>query len=187
MKARLFVIVVGIIVTSVTVVGASDGVTPRETGAQEDTGVVDSVAEAASAETGASAGPTTAMITSEKMIEKLSAGYWLALERVQAIPRCAGLFAELDADGVEMLTTTMYMATHPMDEQTICQSAAAFTWVGGVHTRVCRRFSTLSKERAAMTLIHEALHHAGMSEQPHDPDALTSHQINRLVRMNCDL
>jgi hypothetical protein len=38
-----------------------------------------------------------------------------------------------------------------------------------------------------MTLIHEALHSAGMSEQPHDPDALSSFQINRLVRKNCDL
>ena len=179
MKARLWAIGVGIVLGSVNVVGASDAVADvvpagTEMGAEA---VVSSVAE--------NVLPKTAMITSEKMIEKLSASFSVALERVRTIPQCAGLFSELDADGVEMLTTTLYMATHKMDEQSICQTAAAFTWVGGVHTRVCRRFSSLSEERAAMTLIHEALHHAGLTEQPTDPTAMTAREIDGMVGDAC--
>jgi hypothetical protein len=185
MKARRWLIVVGVMLGSVSVVGASDGVTPLEKGAQEDPGEIDIVAEALSAETAESAFPKTAMITSEKLIRKLSAGFAVALERVQAIPQCAGLFSDLDADGTEMLTTTLYTATHPLDEQSICQTAAAFTWVEGVHTRVCRRFSSLSAERAAITLLHEALHHAGLTEQPMDPDGMTAREIDGMVSDAC--
>ena len=185
MKARPFAIVVGVMLCAVTVVGASDGVAPRQVETQETQGVLESAASAASVDTAASAGPKMAMITSEKMIEKLTAGYLLALERVQMIPQCAALFSRLDADGVEMLTTTLYTATHRFDEQSICQTAAAFTWVGGVHTRVCRRFSSLSEERAAMTLIHEALHHAGLTEQPIDPDGITAREIDAMVGDAC--
>jgi hypothetical protein len=84
-----------------------------------------------------------------------------------------------------MLSTTIYMPTHPRDEQTLCQSAAAFTWVGGFHTRLCRRFTSLSDERAAMTLIHEALHHAGLTEKPKDPEAMTAREIDNLVDDAC--
>jgi hypothetical protein len=185
MKARRWAIVVGIVFVSVTVVGASDGATSLEKGAQADSGEIDIVTDVLSTESGESALPKTAMITSEKMIEKLSASFSVALERVRTIPQCAGLFSELDAEGVEMLTTTLYMATHKMDEQLICQTAAAFTWVGGVHTRVCRRFSSLSEERAAMTLIHEALHHAGLTEQPMDPKGMTAREIDGMVGDAC--
>jgi len=185
MKVRLWAIVVGIVFVSVTVFGASDGATSLENGAQADSGEIDIVTDVLSTESGESARPKTAMITSEKMIKKLTAGFSVALERVHAIPECAGLFSDLDADGVEMLTTTLYMATHKMDEQSICQTAAAFTWVGGVHTRVCRRFSSLSEERAAMTLVHEALHHAGLTEQPTDPTAMTAREIDGMVGDAC--
>jgi hypothetical protein len=104
---------------------------------------------------------------------------------VEEIPRCGGLFVELEADGVELLATTIYMPTHPFDEQSLCKSAAAFTWVGGAHTRLCRRFSSLSIERAAMTLIHEALHHAGLTEKPADPEAMTAREIDNMVGDAC--
>jgi hypothetical protein len=129
--------------------------------------------------------PKTAMFTSEKLMEKLRAAFNTALERVQEIPECGALFAELNADGVEMLTTALYTPTHPFDEQSLCQSAAAFTWVGGVHTRLCRRFASLSEERAAMTLIHEALHHAGLTEEPMDPNGMTAREIDGMVSDAC--
>jgi len=185
MKVKLWAIVVGIVLGSVSVVAASDGVAPLEMGAQASPGEIVPVAEVSSAKNGENALPKTAMITSEKLIKKLRAGFLVALERVQAIPQCAGLFSELDADGVEMMTTTLYTVTHPLDEQSICQTAAAFTWVGGVHTRVCRRFSSLSVERAAMTLLHEALHHAGLTEQPMDPQGMTAREIDGMVSDAC--
>ena len=129
--------------------------------------------------------PKRAMFTSEKAIEKLRAAYAVALERVIEIPACGELFAELETNGVEMLTTTFYTPAHPFDEQSLCRTAAAFTWVGGVHTRLCRRFSSLSEERAAMTLIHEALHHAGLTEKPTDPNGMSAREIDAMVEEAC--
>jgi hypothetical protein len=154
MKARLWITCVGVVIVSGSMVQADDATDQPN----------------ASAKAGVpSDGPRTAMFESEKTVTKLDEAFAVALERIREIPQCAGLFVELGADGSEMLATTLYMPTHPFDEQSLCQSAAAFTWVGGVHTRLCRRFSSLSTERAAMTLIHEALHHAGLTEKPADP------------------
>jgi hypothetical protein len=52
---------------------------------------------------------------------------------------------------------------------------------------LCKGFITASSSGAATLLIHEALHDAGQMENPPDPNALTSDQINALVQMNCDL
>ena len=170
MKARLWMAFVGVLVVSGSLVHASDTVAPQVQGA---TGDVKTTV------------PKTAMFEPGKRTEKLGEAFTVAIERVREIPQCGGLFVELEADGMEMLTTTLYMPTHPFDEQLLCQSAAAFTWVGGVHTRLCRRFSSLSKERAAMTLIHEALHHAGLTEKPADPEAMTAREIDNMVGGAC--
>jgi len=170
MKARLWMAFVGVLVVSGSMVHASDTVTPENAGSNADV---------------QSTVPKTAMFKKEKSAEKLREAFSVAIERVQEIPQCGGLFAELEADGLAMLTTTIYMPTHRMDEQTVCQTAAAFTWVGGAHTRLCRRFSSLSEERAAMTLIHEALHHAGLTEKPADPEAMTAREIDGMVGAAC--
>ena len=196
MKARLWVAILCVVLGSASTVRVSEALAPLGSAQQEEheEAVVKSVdvSEPAladsktSLEEGAqSTLPKTAMFTSERMMEKLRAAFNTALERVQEIPECGALFAELDADGVEMLTTTLYTPTHPFDEQSLCQSAAAFTWVGGVHTRLCRRFASLPEERAAMTLIHEALHHAGLTEQPMDPDGMTAREIDGMVSDAC--
>jgi hypothetical protein len=156
MKARLWMVLAGVALFSTSMADAGDGASPR-----------------------------TAMFSSDRATEKLCAAFDLAIVRVQEIPRCRGLFTELGTDGVEMLSSTLYIPAHPFDEQSLCQTAAAFTWVGGVHTRLCRRFSSLSVERAAMTLIHEALHHAGLTEQPMDPDGLTAREIDGMVGAAC--
>jgi len=170
MKARLVLAVAGVMFISGSMARAEDPVAPQAAVARQQV---------------QSAVPKTAMFTSEKATEKLRAAFSTALERVQEIPHCGGLFGELGADGTEMLTTTLYTPTHPFDEQSLCQSAAAFTWVGGVHTRLCRRFSSLSEERAAMTLLHEALHHAGLTEKPADPDGMTAREIDGMVNNVC--
>lgn len=170
MKARLWVACVGVVLVSTSVVQANDGVVQASAGAEAGVQGND---------------PKTAMFKKEKSAEKLREAFPVALERVQEIPQCGELFAELEADGIEMLTTTIYMPTHRMDEQTVCQNAAAFTWVGGAHTRLCRRFSSLPDERAAMTLIHEALHHAGLTEKPKDPEAMSAREIDNMVEDAC--
>ncbi|MCG6947754.1 MAG: hypothetical protein LJE93_02410 [Acidobacteria bacterium] len=50
-----------------------------------------------------------------------------------------------------------------------------------------QRLRELSDEQAAMVIIHEALHHAGLSEYPKDPDAMTSRAINGMVSEKCGL
>jgi len=52
---------------------------------------------------------------------------------------------------------------------------------------VCPAFSSLKVERAALTLIHEALHSAGMPERPQTPGARSSAEINDPVRGRCEL
>ena len=198
MKARLWVAILCVVLGSVSMVQANenDGVAPL-TSAQE--GEPEEAVVPVAGVPGQSVAstnvrlerdseitlPKTAMFTSEKLMEKLRAAFNTALERMQEIPECGALFAELDADGVEMLTTTLYTPTHPFDEQSLCQSSVAFTWVGGVHTRLCRRFASLSEERAAMTLIHEALHHAGLTEKPMDPGGMSAREIDGMVNSAC--
>jgi hypothetical protein len=113
----------------------------------------------------------------------------VAVQRVREVDSCRDLFTQLGADGVETLTSTVYRPARSERDRGICEAAdaAAFTVVDRSHTRLCARFGGRPRQTAAMILIHEALHSAGMTEQPHDPDALSSFQINRLVRRSCDL
>jgi hypothetical protein len=117
---------------------------------------------------------------------KIEAGFRLALERVDRLPACAGLFAELGTDGIEMLSTTLYYRAELKMEMRVCTHAYAYTLVGGAPTWLCRRFSWLSDERAAAVLLHEALHHAGTDEWPHDPHAASGSAINELVSNACE-
>jgi len=187
---------VGVLLSSVFIVRASDAVDAPSVVVQEhiEDAVRSTTDKTESEATVATTMPTeemleylpkTAMFTSEKAAEKLREAFKVALERVRLIPECGGLFTELNADGVEALITTLYTPTHPFDEQTVCTNAAAFTWVGGVHTRLCRRFSSLPVERAAMTLLHEALHHAGLPERPADPDGMSAREIDATVSSAC--
>jgi hypothetical protein len=43
----------------------------------------------------------------------------------------------------------------------------------------------LDTDKAALVLLHEALHFAGLTEQPHDPRAMTSSEINDMVKDRC--
>ena len=110
------------------------------------------------------------------------------MKKVAEVPECRGLFEALGADAIETLRTGLYfpIASH-RKEKAVCSRAVAYTNVGAAPTFLCRDFSRLSDDRAAMYVIHEALHHAGLTEKPHDQGAMTSRAINTMVTNACQL
>ena len=124
----------------------------------------------------------------EDMRTRLEAGFEIAVKRVQEVPECRGLFDELEADALETLRTGLYFPINShRKEKAVCGKAVAFTNVGAAPTFLCRDFARMTDERAAMYVVHEALHHAGLTEKPHDPGALTSRAINTMVTNACKL
>jgi len=127
----------------------------------------------------------------------LEAGFELAVHRVREVESCGDLFNRLGANGLETLSTGLYF---PVDsyrrEVEVCgrNSATssegaenlAYTTVGGAPTWICRHFARVSTETAAVAVIHEALHHAGLTERPHDRMAMSSIEITRMVKRACE-
>lgn len=123
---------------------------------------------------------------SSVMQARLDDAFVLAIERVRTVPSCNALFPR--GDGFARLVNTRYSSAPVWRERTVCRNThAAFTHVGGRETWLCRNFTLLPRHRAAVVLIHEALHYAGWDEKPHDPEALDAGAINRLVSRVCDL
>ena len=118
--------------------------------------------------------------------EKLQTAVRIAAERIEEVEECGALFAGLGADGKETLAKTLYFPVSAHNRKDgICRTAAAYTNVGAKSTFVCEEFSWLSDERAAMFVVHEALHHAGLTEKPLDRRAMTSLEINGMVGKKC--
>ena len=154
-----------------------------------------------------------ALINPELTLESLRAGGWTALrpvvgkgmdpvarrllltafpvavQRVRGAPACRALYEGLGTDGLLVLSTTVYLAEGADEPAELCTrlNANAYTRIGAQTTVVCPAFARLSRQRAAVTLLHEALHYAGMTEWPEDPEGLTSPQISELVRERCGL
>lgn len=147
---------------------------------------VTAVAAAGTVGNEAPTGPYIHPKFSSETRQKLQAAVRIAAERIEAVEECGDLFAGLGADGEETLKKTLYfpVAAHNRNAG-ICRKAAAYTKVGAKSTFVCPEFSRLSDERAAMFVVHEALHHAGLSEKPLDPSAMTSLGINTMVGKKC--
>jgi hypothetical protein len=99
------------------------------------------------------------------------------------------MFTELGADGVDTITRIFFTPIGKRQARAdICNGTVAYTLVGGGPTTwLCREFSRLTDKKAAMIIIHEALHHAGLTERPKDPKAMTSAGINRMVSKRCGL
>ena len=117
---------------------------------------------------------------------KLQQAYPVAVEHLRENPECRDLFAQLGADGLEKLSTTSYRQSTMAMERSICRGGvSAVTVVECPQVRLCKRFASLATVPAAATLIHEALHFAGMSEKPLDPNGLDPHQIDRMVKKAC--
>ena len=103
----------------------------------------------------------------------------------ETLPPCAGLFSDLGADGTEALTKTLYYPADPYREKVLCRRAPVFTWMGASQTYVCRRFSSLPLDDAAESLIHEALHHVGLTEWPADRKGMHQYEITAMIRLAC--
>jgi hypothetical protein len=132
----------------------------------------------------------------EAVRARLESGFALALDRLRDLPACRGLFERLGADPFATLATGLYF---PVDsyrrEVEVCgrnlaassrgAENLAYTTVGGAPTFLCRHFARVSTETAAVAVIHEALHHAGLTEWPADRLAMTSAEITALVETAC--
>jgi len=127
---------------------------------------------------------------------KLEAGFELAVNRVREIEACSALFTRFGVEGMEVLKTGLYLPVHSYrHEIAVCGrnptvnswggKVLAYTKVGGTPTWICRHFSRVSTETAAIAVIHEALHHAGLKEWPHDRMAMTSVEITEMVTTAC--
>jgi hypothetical protein len=119
---------------------------------------------------------------------KLSHGYALAAGRVRNQPSCRSLFSKLGADGLDLLEETLYLPASKRSERRICNHASrTFTRVGSDVTMLCGNFEDLPDRVAAVLLIHEALHFAGLDDEKHDPDGLSSKEINTMIEHACGL
>jgi hypothetical protein len=119
----------------------------------------------------------------------LRISHGLAIDRLREHGSCRTLFTQLGTDGAEILSRVRY-ARDGGRRVSPCRgtSVAAYTDLGSSQVWLCPDgFGGLDHQEATMILLHEALHHAGQPEAPHDPDALTSQELNLLVRRNCDL
>ena len=147
-----------------------------------------SIAAAAAASPNASSQPRilAGFSTSERL--SLRRAFGLAEKKIQKSDRCRVLFDGLEIDGVEALRRTFYEPAAIRSDVVHCQQGAvALTGLGGRRTRLCANFKLHSLRDQAGILIHEALHVAGMSEKPIDPDGMTPHQINQWVKKACGL
>ena len=118
---------------------------------------------------------------------RIEESFELARQRLSEAPECRDLFADLGAEGLQMLSTTLYYPASAAHEKKLCGRAWGYTTVGSAPTFLCRKFSRISEKKGATILIHEALHHAGMGEWPNDRKGLTSKAINSLVEDACGL
>ncbi len=108
-----------------------------------------------------------------------------ALKRIRGLQPCRGLFEHLGADGFEVLADTTYIYAETGSFRSVCDEACAFTTVGGSMVGLCAQFGRIPVAEAAQVLIHEALHNAGMTEQPSDPDGPTPDEIDDMVVHAC--
>lgn len=114
----------------------------------------------------------------------LNQAHSLALDKVESVESCGDLFNGLnETNGADMLHMTEYREWESNDA---CNgSVAAFTHIGSREVYLCNLFFGLSRTVQAATLIHEALHSAGMPEDPPVAGALSTTQIQQMVNQQC--
>ena len=116
----------------------------------------------------------------------LGSAYRMAQERLRTNAQCGELFTNLGALGPRLLGQAIFAPSSTSRDRDVCAGCAvAVTEVRGRVIRLCPRFGELPVRAAALILIHETLHLAGLRERPPDPTALTSAEINTLVAANC--
>ena len=125
-----------------------------------------------------------------KLRFQVSSALRLASDQLFSRQDCRDLYRRFGVEGRKALLAVTYRLAQTQTEISLCsdRSAAAFTTVGGSSTHLCPKlFASLSVHKAAVILIHESLHHSGMTEWPHDREALRSTEINTLIRDRCGL
>jgi hypothetical protein len=119
---------------------------------------------------------------------KVIESFGLAASQVRSVDSCRGLFARLGADGGDRLQRTLYYpATPEVADKHCARGVLAATNPGSSVTWLCPDFKSLTTRRAALVLIHEALHFAGLPERPQAAGAMSSPEINDLVHDACRL
>jgi hypothetical protein len=148
----------------------------------------DSASSAAAATTGASRQPFLHPRLTKRVAARLTDALPVAQERLREYPSCQALFARFEADGVATLNGTSYYPAGRKQERKYCRTGThAVTEVGGSAVVVCRSFGRLSDQQAATILLHEALHGAGQTEFPSDPNAPDAFGITKMVMKGCRL
>ena len=124
--------------------------------------------------------------TSDRL--SLSLAFGTAAKKVQKSDTCRALFDGLDFNGAEALERTFYEPAKVLSDLALCErGTVAITGLQGRRTRLCGNFKIHSLRDQVGILIHEALHVAGLSEKPVDPNGMTPHQINQWVKKACGL
>jgi hypothetical protein len=118
---------------------------------------------------------------------QLVLAFRMAQESIRTNQACSALFGRFGADGLDLLARVEFHAVTIESTGRTCDRSgvAAFTTVKSSRIRLCPGFGVLPVPAAAVILIHELLHAAGMSEKPIDPKGLTPPEINRLVAVSC--
>lgn len=189
MAARLVVVCVCVLAANIPTALASDAIDQRSSAGPRDMSVTADTGDAA-LDGGrlTTVEPRINVKMSDKNRDQLVTAVEIALERVRDVPECRGLFSELGADGIETLRKiSFYPIGRHEAKPNVCTSAVAYTYVGGGPTWICRKFWRLPDQRAAMVVLHEALHHAGLTERPRDPEGMTAAAISRMVTERCRL
>jgi hypothetical protein len=119
------------------------------------------------------------------MRHKLAAGYTLALQKLKEERGCRALFGQLGAVGSEVLAGVQY---GDGSRGAPCAGGVrAYTCVGCRYVHLCTGFANLEVSGAALIVLHEALHAAGLPESPPYPGAPTAREINQMVTLGCRL
>lgn len=132
--------------------------------------------------------PDAGMPVTPTETQLLNQGKSIANNKLSTIPACEKMFDDLGANGANVIAATTYRDGTGSSKCTSRPGAAAVTDVGSYTVLLCgSSFTSLSANGAATIVTHEALHSAGMSENPPDPNAKTSEQISTMVQANCSL
>jgi len=123
-----------------------------------------------------------------EVVRTLRLGFARAAAQALGMSECGELFRDLGADPLELLGRSRYYAAELTWGKRACPDGVfAATQVGSRVTMLCGSFGRISRDLAAVVVLHEALHFAGLRERPRDPRALSSNEINRSIRKRCGL
>ena len=188
MGAKRFTIVFCLVVLATSDVRAADQIESQSAATRKVAGVTSSTTLPSSTEI-VEVEPWIHTRMNDGLRGRVAAGFEKAAELVQEVDSCSDLFTELGVDALETLGSALYWPVISYrDAKEICRGRnLAFTTVGSRMTFICAEFERLSDRAAAMVIIHEALHTAGLRESPQyrEHGIKTSHEINSMVSKNC--